>query len=191
MPQKLEARAGLKEWAITGEALGQGRQIVLLRKGGLLDEDGAFSLEHSAFFLLPSWFHAEKSLVKPPHLDLWEQTARADDEGPKIAYARQFARVEQTWTLHEEAESALREVPHIWSSAYLDLRFAYNPGKPLLCAALRVWNLVEPFRYEMRSQDMGCRSWVEWEEPRVSAGSPVLSEDEFEARLLEVKKRLG
>lgn len=187
----VQSSAGLKEWAITGEALAQGRQIVLLRKGGLLDEDGAFTLDHEAFFLLPSWFHAERGLVKEAHLNLWDQAPREADEGPKVAYIRHFAQVVRVWQLFEDAEAALQQVQHIWSQSYLDLRFTYQAEKPLLCAALRVWELEKPIRYEMRPQDMGCRSWVEWDKPLQAAAQPVLSDEEFVKQLRSLENTLG
>jgi hypothetical protein len=190
MPELLSSRALLKEWAITNAALGQARQIVLLRKGGLLDEDGSFTLEHDAFWLMPTWFHQERGLVKTEHLNLWEQTPRAADEGPKIGCLRHFARVAQVWQLHEDAENALVQVPHVWSRLYLDQRFSYQAEKPLLCAALRVWELEVPLRYELRPQDTGCRSWIETENPLEAQARPVLCEDEFQARLSEVNRLL-
>lgn len=191
MWQQFSSRAVLKEWAITNSALAQGRQIVLLRKGGLLDEDGAFTLEHSAFWLMPTWFHQERGLVKTQHLDLWEQTPRAFDEGPNIAYLRHFAKVQRVWNLREDAERALQDVPHVWSRNYLDLRFGYQADKPLLCAALRVWELAEPIRYVLRSQDRGCRSWIETAEPLHGEARPVFVDERFGALVDELERILG
>ncbi|HEX8464312.1 MAG TPA: DUF1802 family protein, partial [Abditibacterium sp.] len=75
----------LKEWAITCEALAQGRQLVLLRKGGLLDEDGSFSLEHGQFFLLPTYLHQEEALVKPEHRDLFAAAQKLPGESLQVA----------------------------------------------------------------------------------------------------------
>ena len=176
----------LKEWAITGQALAQGRQIVLLRKGGLLDEDGSFALEHSQFWLLPTWLHQERGLVKAADQDLWNQTPRESDEGPKIAYLRHFARVERVWQLREDAQAALEKVPHIWSAHYLDLRFGYQSDKPLLCAALRVYQAEMPVRYELQAADLGCRSWVETATPVTAQVRPAIGDAEFTARLKQV-----
>lgn len=191
MLENFSSHALLKEWAITCESLAQGRQIVLLRKGGLLDEDGAFSLESREFLLLPTFLHQEPSLVKPAHRDLWEQTPRLPDETVKNAVLRHFARVEKVWELRENAESALQNVPHIWSQNYLDLRWTYNSEKPLLCAALRVFALETPLRYELRAQDMGCKSWVLDAPETPFAARPVLSDAEFGARLAEIEAALG
>ncbi len=180
----------LKEWAITGEALARNRQIVLLRKGGLLDEDGHFALEHSNFWLLPTWLHQERALVKEADRDLWDLTPRETDETAKTAYLRHFARVERVWKLDESAEEALKAVPHIWSVHYLDLRFGYQPDKTLLCAALRVYVADEPIRYELRAGDLGCRSWVELSEPIGARVRPAIGDDEFARQLNEVARVL-
>lgn len=181
----------LKEWAITCEALAQGRQIVLLRKGGLLDEDGTFSLESPEFLLLPTYLHQEPALVKPQHRDLWEQTQKLPDETVKNAVLRHFARVERVWLLREDAEKSLANVRHIWSQNYLDLRWTYNPEKPLLCAALRVFTLETPLRYPLRAQDMGCKSWILDAPPQNFRASAVLSDAEFGAHLAEIAAALG
>jgi len=126
MISTVSSSAALKEWAISAAALSQGRQILLLRKGGLHDEDGAFTLEHREFFLMPTWFHQERGLVKEAHQELWQQAPREDDETAKVVYLRHFARVERVWQLREDAEAALAGAAHIYSRAYLDLRFAYQ-----------------------------------------------------------------
>ncbi len=188
---QVSSRAALKEWAISAESLAQGRQILLLRKGGLFDEDGAFHLEHDSFFLMPTWFHQERGLVKSEHQDLWEQAPRQDDETAKLAYLRHFARVEQVWQLHENAERALERAAHIYSSTYLDLRFGYQADKSLLCAALRVWRLNEPLRYKLRPQDLGCKSWVKWTEPLEASATPCQSEGDFARKLQELRDVLA
>ena len=187
---KVETQNALKEWAITGQALAQGRQIVLLRKGGLLDEDGSFALEHGEFWLLPTWLHQERGLVKPEHQDLWQQTPREADENAKVAYLRHFARVERVWQLHEDAQLALEKVPHIWSAHYLDLRFGYQPDKPLLCAALRLYQAQAPVRYELQSGDLGCRSWVEMSRPIAAQVRPAIGDVEFARSLEDVARVL-
>lgn len=55
----------LKEWHATIAGLESGRQILLLRKGGLLDPEGSFALEYSRFWLAPTRFHQDETLVKP------------------------------------------------------------------------------------------------------------------------------
>src|SRR3982751_3462271 len=55
---------GFKEWAVVCEALGQGRQSVILRKGGIAEGQEGFSFKHSEFFLFPTWFHEQPHKVR-------------------------------------------------------------------------------------------------------------------------------
>ena len=42
---------GFKEWAVVCEALGSGRQSIILRKGGIAEGREGFSFKHREFFL--------------------------------------------------------------------------------------------------------------------------------------------
>jgi len=191
MASTIQASVALKEWALTGAALGLGRQIILLRKGGLLDEDGTFHLEHRSFLLLPTWLHQEPALVSPEHRDLFELTPRGTGENARHVIFRHFATVECVWALGEEDAEKVERTPMIWSRRYLDLRFGYKPEKPLLCAALRAWTLVESVTYHLAPEQMGCRSWVELAEPVVAEAEPVLSDEEFLIKLEQLKSLFG
>jgi hypothetical protein len=47
----------LKEWATLCRALETGRQIILLRKGGIYESAGEFEVEHRRFLLFPTYLH--------------------------------------------------------------------------------------------------------------------------------------
>jgi hypothetical protein len=119
---------------------------------------------------------------------LFRSVEKLPAESLQVAYLRHFARVEALWKLQETDEALLEAAPHIWSRQYLDLRFGYKNEKPLLCAALRVWELDSPLRYDMRPQDMGCRSWVEMAAPLESSATPVLDDEQFAASLDELSE---
>ena len=55
----------LKEWATVVNALENGDQTVLLRKGGILEDSSGFVVESEKFFLFPTFEHQEKIHVKP------------------------------------------------------------------------------------------------------------------------------
>lgn len=182
----------LKEWAVTCRALGEGRQIALLRKGGILDEDGVFCLEHSAFWLQPTYLHQDEKLVKPQHRDLFEQVEgeRATGENKKFIALRWCAAVADVFALTPHDEDKLRAAPHIWSDAYLDLRFGYRPQHPLLCVALRVYQSPAAVQLPMRPEWMGCRSWIEIEPLPLQGARPVLDDAAFARRLDELEVAL-
>ena len=63
-----------KEWAGICRALGLGRQIVVLRKGGIAEGPGGFSPEHGAFWLFPTRLHEHhQGLKEEATLQLWER----------------------------------------------------------------------------------------------------------------------
>ena len=57
------ASVALKEWAALVAAVGEGKQTILLRKGGI--REGPFKPVSSSFYLFPTAFHSEGSLLKP------------------------------------------------------------------------------------------------------------------------------
>lgn len=188
----LTSAHALKEWNATCRALAEGRQIILLRKGGLLDEDGVFTLEQSKFWMLPTAFHQEPHLLKKQHLDLLDKSTfephlPGDDLNLQI-----FATVAKVWALDEDAEDTLTTMSHIWTSAYLDGRWTYKPDHPLLCVALRVYRDTQEHHVPTSPDYFGCRSWIDLpEEFAVSHSKPVLDDAVFTKRLSEIEMALG
>lgn len=183
-------RFALKEWSATIGALAQGRQIVLLRKGGILDDDGTFQLEHRRFWLQPTYLHQDVTLVQPPQRDLLDaQPERGENRD--FILLRYFAEVAQVFSIPIEDAEKLRAAPHIYSANYLDLRFSYKVENPLLCVALRVFDAGEYSRLPMQPQWAGCRSWIDLgKPPRVAKSRAVLSGEEFAAQLTQLQSAL-
>src|SRR2546421_11105863 len=69
----------LKEWATVCRALETGRQILLLRKGGILESIGGFELENPQFLLFPTYLHQNLAMLKPEaHRDFEPHTAEPE-----------------------------------------------------------------------------------------------------------------
>ena len=173
----------LKEWGVTCRALAEGRQIVLLRKGGLLDEDGVFHLEYLRFWLQPTALHQEEPLVKPEHRDLFAAARqdRASGENRDFITLRLFAEATDVFALSDDETDRLREAPHIWSNAYLNTRFNYKPDHPLLCVLLRVYEMPQSVQLPMQAQWVGCRSWIELPQPlSLDSARPAVADAAWE-----------
>src|SRR5262249_22627308 len=56
-----------KEWAGVCDALIQGRQSLIVRKGGIREGagPGEFVPEHAAFWLYPTWVHQAEQGLRP------------------------------------------------------------------------------------------------------------------------------
>src|SRR5689334_19802332 len=93
------SNAALKEWAVTCRALQEGRQVLLLRKGGIEDDYGVFALEHQTFWLQPTYEHQSEDRVKPRDRDLFESVAAQQRDGENLDFIALglWAQVARVW----------------------------------------------------------------------------------------------
>lgn len=178
----------LKEWNATVSALESGRQILLLRKGGLLDPEGKFTVEYPEFWLAPTRFHQDETLLKEEDIHFLGETPAER----KTLALKSFAVVEKSWAVEVQDEDKLGELHHIWSQRWLETRFDYQPENPLLVLALRVFVLSKPHLVETRPEYFGCKSWIELETSLPKAGAyPALQAEEFASQLQMADQILG
>jgi len=174
-----------KEWALICEALGSGRQSVILRKGGIAEGRAGFAFQHEEFFLFPTWFHEQlERTTLPPETPV---PAALEDE-IEIAYA---ATVEWTRLVTDLAVvNRLRDL-HVWRDEIVEERFRYDETPGLHVAFVRVFRLEPPQRLRMEKKYGGCRSWVELPALEGSALVSVLSDEEHARRRIELNRILG
>jgi hypothetical protein len=179
---------GLKEWAVIIQALTGGRQIIILRKGGVAEEQGRFLAEHREFFLFPTYTHQQEQGVK--------ETAHSLLKGlpaPRDGYIelRSYAVVNFVTRLTEWEEVAALEPFHIWSAQEIRERFdRREPDLTLL--ALRVYRLNRVIPVADEPRFAGCRSWVTLEQSILTDGAvPALSEKKYLEKLNLVKRALA
>jgi hypothetical protein len=162
-----------KEWAVVCRALAEGRQSVILRKGGIAEAGGAFRPEHPEFLLYPTFFHEHRAGVKPEFLPLLG-AAEADKPEPGTVRFAHLVRV--TGVKHvTDLDAALALDPlHAWTPDVVRQRFHYRtPG--LFVFDVRVFRLRQPAVRVERPEYAGCKTWVELDEPVATDGAtPVL-----------------
>src|SRR6516162_5097613 len=73
-------RDALKEWAVICRLLAQGRQSILLRKGGIAETSGVFRLEHEQFWLYPTYVHQQRDGIRPEFLPQLQESQ--EDQPP-------------------------------------------------------------------------------------------------------------
>lgn len=180
----IKSNAALKEWAVTCLALQEGRQVLLLRKGGIEDDYGVFSLEQQTFWLQPTYEHQSEDRVKLQDRDLFETVAASQRDGENLDFIvlGLWAQVAKVWALPPGDENNLQKLlnaPHIYEESYLRLRLDYKPQHPLLCVALRVFQIEQSHLITMRPEFLGCRSWIELPDGLPLNGTPVVDEAAF------------
>lgn len=177
----------LKEWAATCLALTRGTQIVLLRKGGLRDEEGRFRLESSRFWLFPTFLHQDAQLVKPEFQSLLTEARAREGEGDRFVAFHAWAEATRVWELMPGKDDVLENVAHIWTPKYLAVRRSFRPDEPILCCALRVHLMNSPHILPMQPSYLGCRSWIEIPPQPLADSRAALDDAQFAQSLSAVE----
>jgi hypothetical protein len=170
-----------KEWAVICRALAEGRQSLILRKGGIAEAGGEFRPEHNRFLLLPTHFHEQhRAGIKPEVLPLLD-AADADRPPPgtlRFTHEATVAMVRKVTDL--DAALALDRL-HGWSADTVRQRFHYRtPG--LFVLTVRVSALPAPVEVPDRHDYEGCKTWVELaDEVPTTGATPVMTDEAFAA----------
>lgn len=182
-------RAAFKEWAVICDQLAKGRQIFVVRKGGIREDARRFSVDHHRFFLFPTYTHQnEDELVDAVQATLAD--VRRSAPPADVLRLELFATVEMLAEVRELER--LRAVAHEQALTWpaIEGRFRYRrPGLHVI--ALRVYRLPRPPVMPYLPRYDGCRSWVTFEsEPPVTDPRPVLDDRVFLERLEPLRRIL-
>jgi hypothetical protein len=158
----------LKEWSAAVHAMLDGRQTVLLRKGGIHEK--RFALTASRFLLFPTVAHSHAERVRPEHRDLLDPAAA--DSTDDAVVVRAGAKVVAAIEVNRPA--ALNEIEslHIWTAESVRAdRLDFRPKHRLTVLVVQASPLVEPRRLVRTPEYAGCKSWVplavqpDWADP--------------------------
>jgi hypothetical protein len=180
------AVAGFKEWLVVCDALGAGRQSIILRKGGIAEGRGGFQWQREDFLLFPTHFHQQRDQVT------WEPgtEARADLERPEEVVIRYAARAGWSGRVDDWETAAALGPQHVWTETVVRDRFGYGGETGLSVAVVRVFRLVSPVVMPMEARFGGCRSWVDLPEAGALEMVPVLDDRAHGERLRELGRLL-
>ncbi len=181
----------LKEWAVVCRALEEGRQVVLLRKGGILEYRQGFEVKHDKFLLFPTFEHQSKDHLQSDYagkLDeiLKVQSAAGGGSNNRITAYAQAVEVKE---VHDRAALHSLAKYHIWNESYVNARMDYNPKKPMSVILLRVFKLDQPIMVDTKPEWAGCKSWIplDIDDDAGRSSRPVLDDLQFEKLASEVK----
>lgn len=183
--------AALKEWAIAQEALLSGDTILLLRKGGIRETSGRFSVAQSRVLLYPTYEHQQPHLLKPPYADRVQPVPSGWH--PNTVTLCAWADITHIFQI-TTAEIVERLLPfHIWTAALATERLKWKPQQPLYVLLVRAHRLAEPLTLPYQESYGGCKSWIDvllpaeyLENPFVDA--PVLTQEQYASRVKEIEQ---
>ncbi|WP_163854549.1 DUF1802 family protein [Paenibacillus elgii] len=181
---------GLKEWAVAVEALKQGKQILIMRKGGIREETRDFQVESDSFYLYPTYEHQRKELIKP------EFAERVDDRAPEGSSEQAeigcYAELAEDILIETEEQLAKLKPFHIWTDRLAEERLKWKRTKPLHVMLLRVYVLDEPVRIPVLAEYNGCKSWIALPESLHGAPRrPVLTDEAFGIEANRIREALA
>lgn len=174
----------LKEWAVVCRALEEGRQVLILRKGGILEYRQGFEVKHDKFLLFPTFEHQLKDHLQSDYAGRLDQILKdqpATGNNKMTAYA-QAVEVKE---VSDRAAIKSLEKYHIWNESYVNARMDYNPKKPMSVILLRVFKLAQPIMVDSKPEWAGCKSWIPLDMD--AKGTPVLGDLQFNKLASEIK----
>jgi hypothetical protein len=209
----------LKEWAIICKALEDGRQILLLRKGGIMEYRKGFEVKHNDFLLYPTFEHQFMESIKAEYKEKLKEILEEQNKYTKIEIDKDnknfnidntniiklFAKVEDVVEISDKVIlSELRDY-HIWSDEYVMMRMNYNPSKPMSILLLRIYKIKKPLIFDINDKWSGCKSWIDIEKDVDIQNShkieilknekalidPVLNDDIFYESVNKIRKVIG
>jgi hypothetical protein len=179
MPIPDSMTIALKEWKLVTDALAAGKQVLLLRKGGIYESGGEFEVEHPQFVFFPTYIHQNLKMLKPDAQAGFEARS-AEPDKLALAVAGEVTDIVQ---VQSRAQIDRLDAEHVWAPPLIDMRFSYKPENPLYLLLVRAYRLAEPVVVENTPAYAGCKSWVPLEEAVRSAGAtPALDDAAYAAR---------
>ncbi len=170
--------AALKELAIVCKAAEDGKQVLLFRKGGIMEYRNGFELKHKNFFLFPTFEHQSMESIREEYKkeleSLTNQHIIKDDEqkdlsstdpndslSPNTTTINSFVEISYFNEINDINKLEKLEKFHIWNLDYVKMRFNYNPKKPLFLILLRTYRLKDAIKIHNKPEWSGCKSWIQ------------------------------
>ena len=178
----------LKEWATVIKALEQGKQTVILRKGGILETASGFNIESKKFFLFPTWEHQETKHVKPEFQNFLKDVL---NKKPVQGFNKITSYAEILFEKDIDSMDIINELSsfHVWSNSYIEERKNWMPEKPMKVVFLKAVKIPE-FDLPLQPEFQGCKSWIEINS-NFQEGKSALENNEIEQRLQKFKEIVG
>jgi hypothetical protein len=180
-----QLKIALKEWKSVCDALETGRQIILLRKGGIYESAGEFEIEHRQFLLFPTYLHQKSEMLKG-HPALPQLTT----EPTKITLTT-AAQITDIVPMPRREQMDALDSHHIWTKPLIDMRYGYKPENPLYLLVVRAYKLIHEVTIENTPAYAGCKSWVPLESPiETAAVQTILPDQKFAASRQEILRHV-
>jgi hypothetical protein len=183
--------AALKEWAVAIKALGEGRLTLIIRKGGIKEENNRFEVKFPSFLLFPSFEHQQRELLRPNHALALAEAINEEPMGNALTFTH-FAKVHKVFPVTELVQLDALEPHHIWTQEYAEKRLRWRPRVSLTAMVLRVYRLPKAKVAPLRPEYLGCKSWLPLlDRVNIDALEPAMSDDAFAAEAAAIDQAMS
>lgn len=179
-----------KEWASIVDLLGQGEQILILRKGGIHEKGKKFDIAHEEFFLFPTFEHQNFKDLKPVAQMILGRVLQQKPD-PNILPINYYCVVQDSFWISDEKGLEELDPFHFWSRECIKERFEWGDEKGLFGIIVRAYSFPKIVILENLKRYGGCRSWVELEKPlQTTTLKPTLPDPVFEEQKGRILRRV-
>jgi hypothetical protein len=192
MTENHSKQVSLKEWAVAIEALREGRQILIMRKGGIREETRDFQIESESFYLYPTYEHQKKQWIKPADQEQLDLTLEGwSIQDPEVTI-HCYAELVEDILIQDQEQLDKLGGQHIWTDTFAEERLKWKRANPLHVMLLRVYELIEPIKLPIVPSYIGCKSWIQLDNDVLDAAArkPVLDDEAFARAVTQVKTAL-
>jgi len=178
-----DCAVALKEWATVLEAMKRGEQLVLIRKGGLIEPGSGFELVSASFVLYPTFEHQAVNYLRPQHRPSFKEAMqhRASEGQVRVDL---FGVAVSSQQSRDPGIVERLSAFHIYNQEFVHQRLKWQPDQPLVIVVVRAFRLESPHVLTVIPRYAGCKSWVELESPvPLSGARPVLDDHAFQQAL--------
>ena len=185
------ATTALKEWAVAVKALREGRQVLLVRKGGISEETRDFRIQTERFLLFPTYEHQRRDLLQPPFQAALDAVL-AEARDPSRLRLDTWAELTDLFEVTESAQVEALAPFYCFSEQYAEERLRWRPRKPLLIMAVRAYRLASPLEIDALPEYGGCKSWLTLPADVTRDDlTPALDDATYAAQIAAVREALG
>jgi hypothetical protein len=182
-----QTMTALKEWATVLEAMRRGEQLVLIRKGGLIEPGGGFELAAECFVFYPTFEHQAVTYLRPEYRRYFEEALGRRAPDGRVRFDC-FGVAGEALRVADPAQIARLAPFHTYGPDFVTQRLKWQPEQPLTVVPVRVFELAEPSVVPVEPEYAGCKSWVVLRAPvALESARPVLDDTAFQRRLAQLR----
>ena len=181
----------LKEWATVLAAMARGDQILLVRKGGLIEPGSGCELVSTAFVFYPTFEHQAVTYLRDPYQASFDQALRARAPEGQVRIDLGGVAVSCMQSRDPGIIERLASF-HIYNQSFVSQRLRWQPEQPLALVAIRAFRLMTPQLLPVSPRYAGCKSWVDLEAPLpLGDVRPVVDDTAFQQRMRDLTALLS